>query len=287
MSSAVLAARTRGALASKAGHNCKRLHQQGSPLITDVTTRFEKYLEELAETARRSPDVVGLAGFGSTADRSRVDEWSDHDFAWVTEPGAEDTYRYDLSWLPGSEQITLSVVEHHGGVKVIYDDGRVLEFGITSLANFVNSAGNRIEVIVDKGGVAEAVSAILHKPLPEGEPDASVCARLVLTQLLIGVGRARRGEVLSAGRSIRDEAVAYLLTALAATLPGDRARLDTLDPRRRFDFVHPEIAARIESAIRLEPESAARGILDVAEAELGELFPARGGAAIRQRLGWN
>ncbi len=109
----------------------------------------------------------------------------------------------------------------------------------------------------------------------------------MLTQLLIGVGRARRGEVLSAGRSIRDEAVAYLLTALAATLPGDRARLDTLDPRRRFDFVHPEIAARIESAIRLEPESAARGILDVAEAELGELFPARGAAAIRQRLGWN
>ena len=205
----------------------------------------------------------------------------------MTEPGAENGYRYDLSWLPGSEDIALSVVEHHGGVKVIYDDGRVLEFGITSSVDFVNWAGNRIEVIVDKGGVAEAVDTILHKPLPEGEPDASVCARLVLTQLLIGVGRARRGEVLSAGRSIRDEAVAYLLKALAITLPGDRARLDTLDPRRRFDFVHPEIAARIESAIRLEPELAARSILDIAEAELGDLFPVRGAKAIRDRLGWS
>ncbi len=255
--------------------------------MSEQLVAFEKYLEELADVARSRADVVGLAGFGSTADRSRVDQWSDHDFAWVTEPGAEDSYRYDLSWLPRSEQIALSVVEHHGGVKVIYDDGRVLEFGITSLADFVNWAGNRIEVIVDKGGVAEAVDTILHKPLPEGEPDASVAARLVLTQLLIGVGRARRGEVLSAGRSIRDEAVAYLLTALAQTRSGDRGRLDTLDPRRRFDFVHPEIAARIESAIRLEPESAARAILDIAEAELGDLFPPRGAVAIRERLGWN
>jgi len=255
------------------------------PVLTD--SPFDRYLAELAAIAESRDDIIGLAGFGSTADRARADEWSDHDFAVVTAAGAEDRYRHDLGWLPASDEIALSVVEHHGGVKVIYDDGHVLEFGITSLADFTNWAGNRIEVIVDKGGVAEAVASILRAPLPEGEPDADRAIRLVLTQLLIGVGRYRRGEVLSAGRSIRDEATAYLLLALAQRLDGARERLDTLDPRRRFDFVHPEAAARIEAALRLDPESAARNLLGIAESTYGAGFPTRGAEALRRRLGWS
>jgi len=254
------------------------------PALTD--SPFDRYLSALAAVANARDDVVGLAGFGSTADRSRVDEWSDHDFAWITAPGAEHLYRHDLSWLPDAAGIALSVVEHHGGVKVIYDDGHVLEFGITSLADFRGWVGNSIEVVVDKGGVAEAVAGILSSPLPEGEPDADRAIRLVLTQLLIGVGRYRRGEVLSAGRSIRDEATAYLLVALSARLDGATDRLDSLDPRRRFDFVHPELAERIERALRLDPESAARRLLDIAEDAFGEGFPTRGAAALRARLGW-
>jgi len=267
--------------ASACGHN----DRVPIPALTD--SPFDRYLADLAAVAEARTDVIGLAGFGSTADRTRVDEWSDHDFAWVTVPGAQDSYRHDLTWLPGAEGIALSVVEHHGGVKVIYDDGRVLEFGITSLGDFTAWAGNSIEVIVDKGGVAEAVATILSAPLPEGEPDADRAIRLVLTQLLIGVGRYRRGEVLSAGRSIRDEATAYLLTALGARLAGATERLDTLDPRRRFDFVHPEIAVRIEAALRLDPESAARQLLAIAESAYGEGFPARGASALRSRLGWS
>lgn len=256
------------------------------PIPTLTDSPFDRYLHELAVVAESRHDVIGLAGFGSTADRSRVDEWSDHDFAWITAEGAQDDYRHDLSWLPGADGIALSVVEHHGGVKVIYDDGRVLEFGITSLADFTSWAGNSIEVVVDKGGVAEAVASILSSPLPEGEPDADRAIRLVLTQLLIGVGRYRRGEVLSAGRSIRDEATAYLLVALGARLGGATQRLDTLDPRRRFEFVHPDLAARVEIALRLDPESAARELLGIAEREFGEGFPSRGAEALRRRLGW-
>ena len=63
----------------------------------DVRTRFLSYLDELAAVARARADVVGLVAFGSTADRGRVDEWSDHDFAWLTERGAESRYRHDLS----------------------------------------------------------------------------------------------------------------------------------------------------------------------------------------------
>lgn len=254
------------------------------PSLTD--SPFDRFLAELCAVAESRDDVIGLAGFGSTADRSRVDEWSDHDFAWITVEGAQDAYRHDLSWLPGAESIALSVVEHHGGVKVIYDDGRVLEFGITGLVDFTNWAGNRIQVLVDKGGVAAAAAAILSAPLPEGERDGQRAARLVLTQLLIGVGRYRRGEVLSAGRSIRDEATGYLLVAMAARLGRETERLDTLDPRRRFELVYPEPAAQIEMALRLDPEEAARALLGIAEQHLGGDLPERGVRALRARLGW-
>src|SRR5215213_8719114 len=90
--------------------------------------RFAVFLQQLTATARDRSDVVGLVGFGSTAARDRADDGSDHDFAWLVQPGAADAYRGDLGWLPDASRIVASAVEHHGGVKVIYDDGHRLEF---------------------------------------------------------------------------------------------------------------------------------------------------------------
>ncbi|MDO7882314.1 hypothetical protein [Antiquaquibacter soli] len=251
--------------------------------------RFDRFLDLLTATAAERDDIVGLAAMGSTADRSRVDEWSDHDFALVTVPGAEDGYRHDLSWLPAAESIAASVVEHHGGVKAIYDDGHVLEFGVTDLAGLEGWAGNAVDVLVDKGGLGEAIDRMLSRPLPSGPRDDRAEATLVLTQVLIGMGRYRRGEVLSAGESIRSEAVEHLLRVLGNRLPGDTARLDTLDPRRRFELVHPALGARIAEALSGDLESGAQELLRVTEEQLApgwDEFPHRGLAAVRARLGW-
>ena len=70
-----------------------------------IRAEFERYLDRLAQVARDADDVIGLVGMGSTADLSRVDEWSDHDFAWMVRPGAQDRYRYDLSWLPDADRV--------------------------------------------------------------------------------------------------------------------------------------------------------------------------------------
>ncbi|MGX5680096.1 hypothetical protein [Schumannella luteola] len=252
--------------------------------------RFDRLLDLLAATARERADIIGLAGMGSTADRARVDEWSDHDFALITLPGAEDGYRHDLSWLPASDAIALSIVEHHGGVKVVYDDGHVLEFGVTALAGLDSWSGNAYDVLVDKGGVEEAFAALVARPLPTGPRDDAADVGLVLTQVLIGMGRLRRGEVLSAGESIRSEALAHLLRALGRRLPGDQSRLDTLDPRRRFELVHPELGARIAHALSGDLETGAQELLRIAEQQLAPgwaEFPQRGLAAVRARLGWS
>jgi hypothetical protein len=250
--------------------------------------RFAAFLAELVSAAERDGDVVGLVGFGSTADRRRVDEWSDHDFAWLVAPGAADRYRYDLGWLPEAERIALSVVEGHGGVKVVYDDGHVLEFGIDSVAGYAaNWAGNCAEVLVDKGGVAEATATVLARSVA-GRDDAERAIRLFVTQALIGAGRARRGEVLNGGRLVRTEAVGHLVDAVLARLPAARGfQPNELDPTRQVERGHPVLAARIEQACRLAPDACAMALLELAESTLADgwdAFPSAGVAAARRRL---
>ncbi|TFB46550.1 hypothetical protein [Cryobacterium tagatosivorans] len=253
--------------------------------------RFDAFLAELRATAEADPEIVGLVAMGSTAERDRVDEWSDHDFALLTVPGAEDRFRDSLAWLPGADQIALSVREHHGGMKVIYDDGRVLEFGITDLPGLAGWHANAYDVLYDANGVTDAMARVAARPLPTGGPDDARDLALVLTQLFIGVGRARRGELLSAGNSIRSEAVAYLLPVLGRRVPATGPeRLDSLDPRRRFEAAHPAVGARIDDLLTLRPEDCARALLDLAEELLAPgwaEFPHRGVAAVRARLGWD
>jgi hypothetical protein len=250
--------------------------------------RFDRFLELLIAEAARHHDVVGVVAFGSTADRERVDEWSDHDVAWVVEPGAEAHYRDDLSWLPTTEPVAMSAIEHHGGGKVVDEGGHVVEFGVTSVDGLGDWFVNRYEVLVDRGGVHEALEQVARKAGPNGPADDAREIRLALAELLIGVGRYRRGEVLSAGESIRSDAVSHLLVVLGHRMPGARDHLDSLDPRRRFERVNPAIGASIERALRHDPETCARELLELAERLLPDWkdFPRRGAAAIRRRLGW-
>lgn len=69
-----------------------------------MTNDFDALLKTLVATAKASDDVVGLVALGSTADRSRTDAGSDHDFAWITVLGAAQRWRRDPRWLPNSDR---------------------------------------------------------------------------------------------------------------------------------------------------------------------------------------
>ncbi|WP_448811455.1 hypothetical protein [Agromyces bauzanensis] len=257
---------------------------------TTAATRFEAFLRAVEANLADRTDVVGVVGMGSTAERERVDEWSDHDVAVITADGCQDVYRPARTWLPHPDRIALEVHEHHGGVKVVYDDGYVVEYGVASLDELGDWAANAYDVVLDRGGVAETMAAIAARPAPEGVPDLEREIGLVLAFALIGVGRARRGEGLSANSLVRGAAVAALLCAVAAGIPpATGARLDSLDPARRFEGAYPEIAQRIDRALADDVETCARALVDLAV----ELFgtgergvPPRALAAVRNRLGW-
>lgn len=246
---------------------------------------FQPFLDRLAATARSRPDVVGLALFGSTADRARTDEWSDHDFAWITEPGAEEGYRRSRDWLPSPERIVMHVVEHHGGVKVVYDDGHLAEFGVTDLAGLGGWEMNRGVALVDRGGLADVLergATAARRPVVAADELA-----LAAAAILVGVGRARRGEILSAGSSIRGAAVEHLLRALAARSPGAFPPLDALDPHRRVERVHPALAAEVADALAHDVEDAGRALLGLVERLAdGDAQVIATASAVRGRLGW-
>ncbi|MFC5788424.1 hypothetical protein ACFPPE_01010 [Agromyces tardus] len=257
---------------------------------TTAATRFEAFLRAVEVNLADRSDVVGVVGMGSTAERDRVDEWSDHDVAVITTDGGQDAVRPAHAWLPHPERIALEVHEHHGGVKVVYDDGHVVEYGVATLDELGGWAANAYDVVLDRGGVAEAMAAIAARPVPEGAPDREREIGLVLALVLIGVGRARRGEVLSANSLVRGAAVTALLRAVAAGIPPETgARLDSLDPARRFEQAYPAIAQRIDEALARDVETCARALVDLGVELFGmgaQGVPPRALAAVRNRLGW-
>jgi hypothetical protein len=226
--------------------------------------------------------------FGSSADRSRADEWSDHDFAVITDPEHIGELRTDLSWLPDHEQLVAWAREHHDGFKAIDIHGSVIEFAVTDLAGLATFFADAWAIAYGGEEVEATMRAVAAKPAPNATPDPHRDVAVFLAALLVGVGRARRGERISATGSVRGLALQHLLLLLTPLLPPD-PRLDTLDPTRRFELAHPILGRRIADALDLPLEECARTLLDVADDEAGTRwggYPKAAVAVVRDRLGW-
>ncbi len=249
--------------------------------ITDV--------DALVTGVAQQPDVLGVVLLGSAADTARADEWSDVDLWLVVGEGVQERYREDLSWLPGHEGIVVVARETEHGRAVVLDDGSYVELAVASLTDLTVFRATQARVALDRGGVTEAVASItVAPPAPDRERARRALATLC-GRLLVGVGRARRGELVSAGRFVRELAVAELLVALRELRPpADAALLDTLDPARRVELVYPARAAALAAACREDVEPCARRLVDLAERWFAAEpeWPAAGVAAVRRRLGW-
>ena len=249
---------------------------------------YESFTRRLVESLERDERAVGLVALGSMAAVDyEPDEWSDHDFFVVVRVGEQASFRSDLSWLPDAERVVLSYLETEHGVKVVYDDGHLLEFAVFDAAELRLAHVNRYRVLLDRGGVALAMAEVREatvRTASQGRPDAWLVGQF-LTNLLVGVGRYRRGERLSGHVFVKSYAVANLLALLARHAPSERASLaDDLDPWRRFEAVHPRLGEALGEALDEEVPAAAARLLEIAARELGPVIPAAAGAAVARVL---
>ena len=234
---------------------------------------YRAFTAELADRAARAPHVAGLVAVGSMAERDYgPDEWSDHDFFLITDSGAQERFRTDLSWLPRADEIVLSFRETAHGVKVVYADGHLLEFAVFDFEETALAGVNRYRVLVDRDGVLEQRLAELAAR-PKGRESDEHLFGMAVTAALVAAGRAHRGEVVS-GSFFAVSCARHLCALIARHVPAERSGLlDDLDPLRRFEVAYPELGAEVAAALRLAPPEAAARLLELGERELRTRVP--------------
>jgi hypothetical protein len=261
--------------------------------MTDAV-RFEELTRGLAEGAERADGVVGLVLLGSASDEAagRRDEWSDHDFFAIIAKGRGAELRQRLGWLPDQHRLVLTAREGEIGFVAVYDDGHVFEFAYSEAHELAGALADDATVVVDDadGTSASLIADARERAAQADRFDPVNDARLVLVKVLIGVGRARRGELLNAGEFVRIWAVRHLVRAIRGRYAdASSSARDAIDPVRRFETDFPEWGARIAAVVASPVDDAARGLVamlrDVLEPGWSA-FPSRAADAVERRLGW-
>ncbi len=248
---------------------------------------YRRFGRAILARVEAEPHVLGLVATGSMARRTREpDEWSDHDFWLITEAGAEERYRATREWLPDADRIVLAFRETAHGIKVVYDDGHLVEYAVFAPDELSATRANEYRVLLDRERIGERMRAVRDATI-DGVPAHDFTAGQFLTQLLVAAARERRGERLSA-RSLIVSAVEHLTRLLAGHTPAERPdAVDDIDPRRRFELAFPRLAAEIDAALAGDPERAALFLLVLAERELEPRsagWPTAAAAVVRRYL---
>jgi len=254
---------------------------------------YAAFTETLTRTLERDPRVLGLMSAGSMAGQThQPDEWSDHDFWVVVEPDAVAWFKTHCEWLPGSDRIVLYVTDTvTDGVTAIYESGHLAEFAVSDRDGLQRARLNDYRLLVDRAGLAAVLERVERATAAEFQTairdDASLLGRF-FTSLLVGTGRYRRGEHLSARQFITVLSLHALLRLIAKHIPAEQpAALDNLDPLRRFEMAYPQIAGEINALLRLDLDRAAAGLLDLAERLLRDRvtgYPDDAARALRQTV---
>ena len=234
---------------------------------------FDNFTRQLTESIKKYDSVKGLVAVGSmSAVDYQPDEWSDHDFYLVVESGHQEYFRKNMQWLPRFEDISFFFQETEHGVKVVYKSGHLLEFAVFDPDELFLAKVNRYRVLLDRCDIEDRMKKIQERT--EGScgnsiPDNRFLAGQFLTNLIVGTGRFRRGEKISANFFIKQSALENLLKLVIKNLPADNKDiLDNINHRRRFEFVWPQLGERMNNLLLLPPDEAAKGFLKIYREEI-------------------
>ncbi|MGM1028798.1 MAG: hypothetical protein ACQEWM_02860 [Actinomycetota bacterium] len=243
---------------------------------------FDDFTARLAAWAADADGVLGLVLLGSTAATTHPpDEWSDHDFFVIAEPSALERLRSGTAWLPARD-VAIAVHERdtEHGAWVVYDDGHLLEYAVFTPEQLAGSRSGAHRIAVDRlGDLAERIRPTLAPP----PRDPRTIATGMHRALLVGGGRAARGEGLVARRHLVD-AVGALLALASLAQPGREP--DPQDPWRRVERADPPLAGALDGILARGDAGAALDLARLAERVAGEQpwWPSELAAAVRARL---
>ncbi|HYC04873.1 MAG TPA: hypothetical protein VED40_16395 [Azospirillaceae bacterium] len=229
--------------------------------LSEHAARRLARLEAIAGAVRLSGRALGLLALGSTAEPARMDAWSDLDFFVIAKPGAKRALVEDLGWLGEAHPLAFAFRNTGDGWKALFRDGLFAEFAVfepQELRAIPFAAGK----LVWHDSALDPALAEPPPPPPPSAFDADWQVGEALTNLLVGLGRWRRGERASAFRFIQVYAVDRVIALASAETSGEGA--DPFSPERRVETRLPALAPDLPAmmpGVERCPE-AARAILD-------------------------
>lgn len=250
---------------------------------------FDDYTERLRAALVSTTGVIGLVVLGTTADPTFRDEWSDHDFWVITESGVQDSLIKDLSWLPDTDEIAITVSHGNHRRTVVYRNRHKAEFAVFDVSEAREGKTERYRILFGDDNIAKLMESIHHATL---EPAQAVMSKPdALENLCVLVWSAceryYRGELLSAHQYLNGFAVNQLLSLISVvddeTIENSK---DVLDPRRRLELRSPKLAEEVLKTLNEPIPQAALHLLEIAERELKQESPTLAWDKVTLVQGW-
>lgn len=212
----------------------------------DKPQRLLQRLTEIGIALQSSGHALALLGLGSVGiETARLDAYSDLDFFIIVEHGFKQRYLQNLDWLAAAHPIGYAFLNTADGYKALYVDGIFCEFAVFEPQELSHIPFAEGRIVWQAGGFDPTLAA----PPPRHRQDRAVEWLLgeALTNLYVGMGRVRRGEILSGTRFIQGYAVDRVVE-LAAHLEAAQPHLaDPFTGERRFEFRYPATSALLAS----------------------------------------
>ncbi|MBN1967597.1 MAG: hypothetical protein JW910_23275, partial [Anaerolineae bacterium] len=123
--------------------------------------QYQTFTATLLANLSADPRVLGLIAAGSMAGtHHQPDQWSDHDFWIVTEPGAQEHFRTIFDWLPHADQIVFTMRETEHGLKLLYADGHFVEYAVFAPEELAVTKINAYKILLDRERIAARVNEV-------------------------------------------------------------------------------------------------------------------------------
>jgi lincosamide nucleotidyltransferase B/F len=214
-------------------------------------------LESIGRALACDPETLALLGLGSCGPEiDRLDDWSDLDFFVIVQPQAKQRFIEDHWWLSTEAEAVFCHRNTHDGCKVLGADGVFCEFAVFAPDELPAIPFSPGRVVWARDGFDTACLQPRRTPEPV---DLRWQVDEALGNVLVGLKRLRRGEVLAAWQSVVIHAGEQALRALKGNGVGDR-----WNPVRRLEADDPALALTTLGFARAPGHTAeaARAIVD-------------------------
>jgi hypothetical protein len=205
-------------------------------------------LQAIGESVARWPGALALLGLGSSGlALARLDDYSDLDFFVIVESGQKGAFLADLSWLSDIAAVAYAFMNTADGYKMLFADGIFCEFAVFEPAELATIPFTAGRIVWQAPGFdAATLQPVTARPVAR---DVAWLVGEILTNLYVGLGRARRGEVLSATRLIQGFAVDRLLELAPYLERPAPIEADPFAGERRFEQRFPALARRFSDLL--------------------------------------